>query len=229
MNSVSVRGRRLIGGGVIAAFLLGVSVVPEAGAPQSAQDGARLFQGGGGATDSGAMIVLLFDANAMSMAQARSAVAAATEWSDQRPAGALTSIVLIGARLEVLSDFSSDRAELGALLRSDAFFNRLVAADAGPQAVRFGASASAQASNQTVPPVDAQFLADARLRGIKSLCETVAPIPQRKAIVYFSSNLRGGENVLELRAMTNACNRANVTLNPIDARGLINAIPAPAK
>ena len=226
MNSVSARGRRLIGGGIIAAFLLGVAAVPEAGAPQNPVGGARLFQGqsGGGATDSGGMIVLLFDANGMSLAEARSIVATATEWSDARPAGALTSVVLVGERLEVLSDFSADRAEVGALLRSDAFLNRLVATDAAPQAIRFGGSASSQDSAQTASQTE---LADARYRGIATLCQTVAPIPQRKAIIYFSNGLRGNSNQDVLRAMTNACNRANVTVNPIDARGLMNAISAP--
>ena len=134
---------------------------------------------------------------------------------------------MIGARLDVLSDFSADRAEIGVLLRSDAFLNRLVTADPGPQAIRFGASASSQDANQTVPPVNAEFLADARLRGMKSLCETVAPLPQRKAIIYFSGSLRAGDNQELLRAATNTCNRANVAVNPIDARGLMNAITAP--
>ena len=214
---------------MIAAFLLGVVAVPKAGAPQNAVGGARLFQGqsGSSATDSGGMIVLLFDANGMSLTEARSIVATATEWSDARPAGSLTAVVLIGARLEVLSDFSADRAEVGALLRSDAFLNRLVTADPGPQAIRFGASASSQDANQTVPPVNAELLADARLRGIKSLCETVAPLPQRKAIIYFRGSLRSGDNQELLRAATNTCNRANVTVNPIDPRGLMNAVTAP--
>lgn len=230
MKSVSARGRRLISGGMIGTFLLGVAAVPEAGGPQNAAGGARLFQGqsGGGAVDSGGMIVLLFDANSMSLAEAQRAIAGATEWNDSRPDGALTSVVLNGAQLNVLSDFSSDRSQLGTLLRSEAFLNSLVAADAFPQAVRFGARASAQDSAQAAPQVD-PALTDARLRGILSVCATVAPIPQRKAIVYFSSGLRGGSNQELLRAGTNACNRANVTINPIDARGLTNAFSAPAK
>jgi hypothetical protein len=228
MNSVSALGRRLIGGGVIAAFLFGLAAVPEAGAPQTAVGGARLFQGqsGGGATDSGRMIVLLFDTNSMSLTEAQSAIAAATEWTDARPDGALTSVVLIGSQLNVLSDFTADRAQVGTVLRSEAFLNSLVVTDTTPQAIRFGASAGA-GGTRTAPQVDPQ-LADARLRGIRTLCETIEPIPQRKAIIYFSANLRRGENVEVLRAMTTTCNRANVTVNPIDPRGLLmNAIRAP--
>jgi hypothetical protein len=214
---------------VIAAVLLGAAAVPEAGAPQNAGGGARLFQGqsSGGAADSGGMIVLLFDANSMSLTEAQSTIAWVTAWTDERPNGELASVVLIGSQLDVLRDFTADRAELGTLLRSEAFFNSLVAVNGAPQAIRFGASAATQDAARAAQPVDPQR-ADARLRGIRTLCTTIAPIPERKAIVFFSSGLRGGENVELLRAMTTACNRANVTINPIDARGLMNAIGRPA-
>ena len=46
-----------------------------------------------------------------------------------------------------------------------------------------------------------EFNNDVRLRAMKTLCETVAPIPQKKAILYFSSGMRGGDdNQIELRA-----------------------------
>jgi VWFA-related protein len=211
---------------MIAAFLLSAGTVSEAGAPQDAVGGARLLQGqsGGGAVNAGGMIVLLFDANSMSLTEAQRAVAAAAEWTDARADGELTSVVLVGSELNVLSDFTADRAQLRTVLRSEALLNGLVAVDTGPQAIRFGASADTQGAAQT-----ASALADARLRGFRMLCETIAPIPQRKAIIFFSSELGRGNQEL-LRAATNACNRANVTVNPIDARGLMmNARPAPAK
>ena len=231
MNSVSAAGRRLIGGGVIAAFLLGVTAVPEAGAPQNAADGARRFQGqsSGGAVDSRRMIVLLFDANSMSLTEAQAAIAGATRWTDAWTDGALMSIVLLGEQVNVLTDFTADRAQLGAVLRSETLLNSLVAATGAPQAIRFGASAVTPDAARTAPPTIDPQRAEARLQGIATLCTTMAANPERKAIVFFNSGLRGGENVESLRAMTNACNRANVTVNPIDARGLMNAIARPAK
>jgi hypothetical protein len=191
----------------MAAFLLGVAAAPEAGAPQSAQGGAQLFQGGAqgsGATD-GRRMVLLFEANSLSLVEARAAIAAAAEWSEGRPDGALTSIAVNGATLNVLSDFSADRAQAGAVLRSEAFLNSIVAGDTASQVAPLG---------------------EQRLRGIASLCSTLAPIEQRKAIIYFSSGLRASDstNQASLREMTNTCNRANVTINPIDARGLMAAV-----
>ncbi len=52
-------------------------------------------------------------------------------------------------------------------------------------------------------------------------------MPEVKTLVYFGSGLRlnGADNQAQLRATVNAAVRANVTLNPIDARGLVAAPP----
>lgn len=230
MNSVYAAGRRLIGGGVIAAFLLGAAAVPEAGAAQNAADGARRFQGqsSGGAVVSSGRIVLLFDANSMSLTEAQSAIAGASKWTEAWADGALMSIVVLGAQVNVLTDFTADRAQLDAVLRSETLLNSLVAVNGAPQAIRFGASGATPDAANTAPPIDPQR-AEARLKGIATLCTTMAANPERKAIIFFSSGLRSSENVESLRAMTSACNRANVTVNPIDARGLMNAIARPAQ
>jgi hypothetical protein len=53
------------------------------------------------------------------------------------------------------------------------------------------------------------------------------PLPEQKTLLYFASGLRlnGADNQAQLRATINAAIRANVTLNPIDARGLVATPP----
>ena len=53
------------------------------------------------------------------------------------------------------------------------------------------------------------------------------PLPEQKTLIYFASGLRlnGTDNQAQLRATVNAAIRANVTLNPIDARGLVATAP----
>jgi hypothetical protein len=229
MNSVAAPGRRFVSGGIIAACLLGVAAVLQAGAPQSPQGGLRLFQGGGqgtGSTSSGRMIVLMVDANSMSSSEAQTLIAAALEWVDGTTDQ--TSIVTVGANVNVLSDFTSDRVALRTMLRSDQFRNAIIEEAPGPQAIRFGGTTDAQ--NPDAARAADLLLAEQRIRGIKTVCETVSPIPSRKAIVYFSKGFRAPGDatyVASLRAATTACNRANATLNPIDARGLVAAVPAP--
>jgi hypothetical protein len=57
-----------------------------------------------------------------------------------------------------------------------------------------------------------------RFRGLRTLCSGLQSIQQKKAIVLFTA-LRprpGADNQVEVRAATDACNRANATINPID-------------
>ena len=53
------------------------------------------------------------------------------------------------------------------------------------------------------------------------------PFPEQKALIYFGSGLRlnGTDNTAQLRATTNAAIRANVTIHPVDARGLVATPP----
>ena len=54
-----------------------------------------------------------------------------------------------------------------------------------------------------------------------------ASAPEQKTLLYFASGIRlsGSDNQAQLRATVNAAIRANVTLNPIDARGLVATPP----
>jgi hypothetical protein len=71
------------------------------------------------------------------------------------------------------------------------------------------------------------FNNDVRLRAIKALADTMAPIEQTKSIMYFSAGMQrtGEDNQVELRAATNAANRAHVKIYPVDARGLQALVP----
>jgi hypothetical protein len=53
------------------------------------------------------------------------------------------------------------------------------------------------------------------------------PFPEQKTLIYFGSGLRlnGNDNTAQLRATTNAAVRSNVTINPVDARGLVALSP----
>ena len=71
------------------------------------------------------------------------------------------------------------------------------------------------------------FNNDARLRAIRTLAEALAPIEQKKAILYFSNGMSrsGSDNQVELRTTISAAVRANVSLYPVDARGLQAVVP----
>ena len=71
------------------------------------------------------------------------------------------------------------------------------------------------------------FNNDIRLRALKTLADTLAPIEQKKSIIYFSAGMQrsGQDNQVELRAAINAAVRANVAFYSIDTRGLQAVVP----
>jgi hypothetical protein len=77
---------------------------------------------------------------------------------------------------------------------------------------------------------DAEFSilnTDRQLSALQTAVEMLRPLPDQKALVYFASGLRlnGVDNQAQLRATTNAALRANVSIFPVDARGLVAAAP----
>ena len=144
------------------------------------------------------MVVLLFDVGAMQADDLRRATETSVKYVDQQMTGTdLVSVITLGSQLNVLTDFTSEAAQLKAALG---------AMSAGGDAV--------SSLN--------------RLRGLKTLCETLTPINQRKAVLYFSSGLQGSRDneVAALREAVNSCNKGNVSVFPVDARGLAAASAA---
>jgi len=70
------------------------------------------------------------------------------------------------------------------------------------------------------------FNTDRQLAALQTAVTMLRALPEQKTLLYFTSGLRlnGTDNMAQLRATENAAIRANVTLNPIDARGLV-ALP----
>ncbi len=72
------------------------------------------------------------------------------------------------------------------------------------------------------------FNTDRKLSALESAARHLSTLPEKKALVYFSSGVgkTGVENQSQLRATVNEAIKANVAFYPIDARGLIATPPA---
>jgi hypothetical protein len=145
--------------------------------------------------------VLLFDTSSMQSLDVLRAKRLAVQWIDAIVGkDDLASIVTVTASLELQQNFTMN----GERLRQTV--EHLTAADPAE------------------PPGDRDlqerdyFNNDLRFRGLRALCSGLQSIEQKKAIVLFTA-LRprpGPDNQVEVRATTDACNRANATINPID-------------
>jgi VWFA-related protein len=71
------------------------------------------------------------------------------------------------------------------------------------------------------------FSTDRRLAALQTGVSMLRSLPEQKVLLYFASGMRltGTDNQAQLRATINAALRANVSINPIDARGLVAMAP----
>ena len=178
------------------------------------------------------LLTLLFDTSSMQPEDVQKAADSALKWvDDQMTPADLVAVASIGSSLQVLTDFTSSKEKVHSVLTS------FSAADgAAFAAVDASSAATDEASNSATDDtttVDASaqdldtFNNDVRLRALKTLAEALAPIQQKKAIIYFSSGMQrnGTDNQVELRAAVNAAVRANVAIYPVDSRGLQAVVP----
>jgi VWFA-related protein len=170
------------------------------------------------------LIVLLFDLSSMQPDELERAGEAALDYVDQQMTSAdLVAVATIDKTLEVLTDFTADRTAVKQALA------RFTSVDG----VAFETPAAETAATEETGGAAAAgteydvFNNDARLRAIKTLADALAPVEQKKAILYFSSGLArsGGDNQVELRTAISAAVRANVSLYPVDTRGLQAVVP----
>ncbi len=177
------------------------------------------------------LLVLFFDLTSMASDDLIRAHDAAAKFVRQQMTKAdLVSVVSFSSTLRVLSDFTNDRDRLNKAIAellpgvSSQLSNPLyAAAQNGEYDVQqdTGAAYSADETEFNV------FNTDQKLEAIESLANVLGVIPGRKSVIEFTGGITqtGEENRTQLRAATDAANRANVSIYSIDARGLMAALP----
>src|SRR5688572_5975162 len=171
------------------------------------------------------MLTIVFDVSSMQPDDVQRAVEDAREWVGEKMTTAdLVAIITIGSRLNVLTDFTSSREDALVALQALAYNE---GTEVGPEAAATAATeADAAATDATAATTEAdafqEFNNDVRLRALKTLCQELAPIQQKKALLYFSAGMSrsGDDNQIELRSATSTCNRGNVSIYAVDTRGL---------
>jgi VWFA-related protein len=175
------------------------------------------------------LITLLFDVSSMQPEDVQRAVDSAQKYvSDRMSAADLVAVVTISSTLTVLTDFTGDRARVASALAALGYTEGTATAppEASTAATDEAAAAAADDAAAEASDLD-MFNNDIRLRALKTLAETLAPIEQKKAIIYFSAGMQrsGQDNQVELRAAINAAVRGHVAFYPIDTRGLQAVVP----
>ena len=171
------------------------------------------------------LIAILFDMSSMQPAEQLRAQAAANKFiTEQMTKSDLVSIMVYGATLKTLEDFTSDRDQLLADIR------KLRIGDSSENAVQgtTGADATDDSGEFTADDTEFNiFNTDNKLAALEDAAKKLAIYPEKKALVYIASGISktGVENQSQLRSTVNAAVRANVAFYPIDARGLMAITP----
>jgi VWFA-related protein len=178
------------------------------------------------------LLTLLFDTSSMQPEDVQKATDAAIKWvNEQMTPADLVAVASIGSSLQVLTDFTSDKEQVQSALQSFSGANGTAFASVDASTAATDEATASQTDDTTTTDASAQeldtFNNDVRLRALKTLAEALAPIQQKKAILYFSAGMQrnGTDNQVELRAAVNAAVRANVAIYPVDARGLQAIVP----
>ncbi len=174
------------------------------------------------------LIVLLFDLSSMQPEDVQRAVDSGLKYvNEQMTPADLVAVVTIGSALDVLSDFNADRAVVRGALERLSYSDGTATPPPSASTVATDEAAESTDADATDDSGFDSFNNDVRLRALKTLAETLAPIEQKKAILYFSAGMQrsGEDNQVELRAAVNAAVRGNVAIYPVDARGLQAVVP----
>lgn len=167
------------------------------------------------------LMLLFFDFSAMEPDEIDRAVDAGKKYvqANMLPAD-MIALVSLATSMRLDLDFTNDK---GKILSSLSSYN-----DSEGQGFANGATGSAEGSAETsgaYTPDDTDyntFSADRKLLALESILEAMGRIPQKKSLIYFSNGISqsGVDNQSALRTATAAAVKANVSIYPVDVRGL---------
>jgi len=177
------------------------------------------------------LVVLFFDLTSMQADALLRATAAAQKFvAEQMTPADLVAVLAFGNRLGVLAHFTSDKALLQQAIARLVPGKDSQLADVAGAVAPAGEEAVAEDTGAAFTADETEFNifnTDRKLAALEAVADLLRGVPGRKAVIHFSSGITqtGEENRSQLRATTDAANRANVSLYAMDTSGLQAEVP----
>jgi VWFA-related protein len=169
-------------------------------------------------------LILFFDNSTMQAPDQIQARNAANKFiAANANADHLMAVVDFGGALRIVQNFTANadllRAAVAGIKNSSVNPNANVVGDSQPITI---ASTGISSLNNA----EADFGARSMLLAVRSLAKNLRGVPGRKMVVLFSGGFAlTPENESELTATIDACNKSNVAIYALDARGLVGNAP----
>ncbi len=164
-------------------------------------------------------LILFFDNSTMDAPEQIQARGAASKFIDANAsADHLMAVVDFGGALNIVQNFTANAAHLQAAVA------RVKTSAVDPNASQPVTIASTGISSLSTAAAD--FGARSMLLAVRSLAKNLRSVPGRKMLILFSGGFPlTSQSESELTATIDACNKANVAIYALDARGLVATAP----
>jgi len=167
-------------------------------------------------------LILFFDNSTMAAPDQIQARSAATKFiAANAGPDRLMAVVDFGGSLRIVQNFTANADVLRAAVSG------VKSSSVDPNAPAPGAPVTVASTGlSSLGNAEADFGARSMLLAVRSLAKNLRTIPGRKMVVLFSGGFPlTQENQSELTATINACNKSNVAVYALDARGLVATAP----
>jgi VWFA-related protein len=169
-------------------------------------------------------LILFFDNSTMQVPDQIQARNAANQFIAANADGEhLMAVVDFGGALRIVQNFTANADLLKSAVagaKSSSVNPNANVPDSQPVTV-------ASAGLSSLSNAEADFGARSVLLAVRSLAKNLRTVPGRKMVVLFSGGFAlNPENQSELTATIDACNKSNVAIYALDARGLVGGLPS---
>lgn len=176
------------------------------------------------------LVAMLFDYSTMGIPEQHRVQENALKFiHEQMKPNDVVCIMYAGtAPVKIVQDFTTDKDRLEEVIKS---FQLGAASELAGLAGNGGDNTTGEDTGTAFNADETEFNifnTDKQLATIETAAKMLAAFPEKKALLYFSSGIskNGFDNQASLEKTTNAAERANVSIYPIDARGLVASAPA---
>ncbi len=170
------------------------------------------------------LVAMLFDFSTMAVAEQIRIQKNAIEFihTQLKPADLVTVMIATTGPLEVAQDFTDDKDALEAAVK------KFHIGEGADMVDSLGAGDTSDDNTFSADQSEFDiFNVDKKLTTIETAAKMLAGFPEKKALMYFSSGITqsGTNNQAELMKLINSAKKANVSIYPVDARGMTASAP----